>query len=183
MNIKSLDILFSNYKHVKYPKQDKGALFLTSKAKLSALNAYSYIMVPLHEVIVNNWLEDQDMQRLKTILSKVVYDSRNYGVKLGDIILRINKYEKLEPFGCHYDIDLKTYAFMNVSSEGKVTYPTNEHKGEQMTLLGLGKPEKHVFNPNGVRYSIVIFVNAHFSQALKDSDTTIGDYLNSLYYS
>ena len=104
-----------------------------------------------------------------------------HDVRLGDVVLRVIKYGKKEPFGQHLDIDYVSYTVASVKNN-EVKLKGNIHYGLQAEKVGLVKEATpHYFNPDGADFSFVMFFNLHFSTKLTDYQN-VGEYLNACIY-
>jgi hypothetical protein len=97
-------------------------------------------------------------------------------VKTGDVVLRMLRYRTLRPLEPHIDIDLYTYNIASFDGAGRINPRCTLHYGSFAERLGLAKGKVHMFNPDGLKFSLVLFVVPHFSVQLPCSNT-VGDIL------
>ena len=106
------------------------------------------------------------------------------GIKMGDVVMRMIKYDELKSGKAHFDIDLITKTICSIDDMGKLHWTNATHFGTfAERILGLNiKPDKHKFNPRKHRYSLLVFGVPHFSVDCKDGKS-VGEVLTENCYS
>ena len=105
-------------------------------------------------------------------------------LRLGEVVLRILEYPDTIAHTPHCDISYLTMPIASVMTDGEIVLHDHSKfwRGYQSEFVGHNGAVLHKINRNRCKYSVVLFVNLHFSVYLPLKGKYVGEFLTENCY-